>query len=80
MCVGKCFWVCVCVFLQRLTCEVRRTINTIDGLYSVILVGYKIAPVGNTEQKKENKGVPHKSMFVCVCACVRVCSLSQSRM
>ena len=50
--VRVCVHVCVCVFLQTLTCEVWRTINTIDGLYSVILVGYKIALVGNTEQKE----------------------------
>ena len=81
MCVCVCVCVCVrapartraCVSLHRLTCGVQRTINTIDGLYSVRVVGYKIALVGNAEQKETTRGVPHKSMYVRMCVCVCVC-------
>ena len=66
----------MCSYKDFNTCEVRRTINTIDsGLYSVILVGYKIALVGNTEQNERTKWYP-TYMYVCedVCVCVCVCS------
>ena len=89
-CVCACFFVCmcactprkfvcVCVFLHKYTCGVCRTINTTDGLYSIRVVGYKIALVGNTEQQERTRGsVPHKSMHVrlcCVCVCVCVCTI-----
>ena len=50
VCVCVCVCVSVCVFLHRLTCGDRRTINTIGYLYFVRLVGYKFALVGNIEQ------------------------------
>ena len=60
----------MCVFLQRLTCEVWRTINTIDKI--AFIPSYLWA---TQNKKREERGTPHKHVYVrmCVCVCVCVC-------
>ena len=74
--------ICVCVVTETYLWWVQRTINTTHGLYSVILVGYKIALVGihtmweygGTPTNQWMSGLGGGGEGVCVCVCVCACN------